>query len=154
MNFCPSIVFRGEFKWTQYKGNLPQYPWVRQSGYWVGLSSGFDILAWICPDVYCWKPCLWDSLEIVFRQEALWSQPSGKATLGKFGGGFDYSGFDKKRFLVSLNYYFTQTFIAKFEYAHNYGDTGLNFLREAITGSSKKTGFGNDVYKFRVTFAF
>jgi hypothetical protein len=154
MNFNPSIVFRGEYIWTQYEGNLPQFPWVRQTAYWAAISSGFDILAWICPDIYCWKPCLWDSLELVLRSEAQWSQPSGQASLGKLGGGFDYSGFDRKRFSVTLGYYFTQTFTAKVEYAHNYGDKGLNFLREAITGSSKKTGFANDVFTFKVVWGF
>jgi hypothetical protein len=154
MNFCTSIVFRGEYLWTQYEGNLQQYRWVRNTGYWAQLAFGFDLLSCVSQNLYCWKPCLWDSLELVFRTDAVWSQPSGKASLGKINGGFDYSGFDKKRFTVTLGYYFTQSLTIKFEFAHNYGETGHNPLREFITGSTKKTGFAQDVFTFRLACGF
>jgi hypothetical protein len=79
----------------------------------------------------------------------VWSQPSGASTLG-----FDYSGFDKKAFTVGLAYYFTQTFRFVGGYTKNYGDSGHNFVREQITGSTKKTGFKNDVFYFAAFYGW
>jgi hypothetical protein len=149
INVDPSTTLRGEYIWTQYEGNLPEYPWVRQASYWVEFAVGLDHIACIWEDLYCWKPCLWDSLEFVMRSEQIWSQPSGATSLG-----FDYSGFDKRSFTVGLNYYFTQTFRALVQYDFNYGDAALNPVRESITGSSKKTGFNNNVFYFIITYGW
>jgi hypothetical protein len=149
INVDPSTTLRGEYIWTQYEGNLAEFPWVRQTAYWIELAVGLDHIACICQDLYCWKPCLWDRLEFVMRSAQVWSQPSGATSLG-----FDYSGFDKKTFSVGLNYYFTQTFRALLQYDFNYGDEGHNFVREFITGSTKKTGFGNNVWYFIVTYGW
>jgi hypothetical protein len=144
-----STTLRGEYIWTQYRGNLAQFPWVRQTAYWIELAVGFDHIAWLSQDIYCWKPCLWDSLEFVIRNSVTWAQPSGATSLG-----FDYSGFDKKTLSLGLNYYFTQTLRAGFQYDFNYGDLAHNFVRESITGSSKKTGFGNNAWYFYVTYGW
>jgi hypothetical protein len=149
VNLDPSMVLRGEYLWTQYEGNLDEFPWVRQTGYWIELSIGLDHIAWLSQDIYCWKPCLWDSLEFAIRSAQTWSKPSGATSLG-----FDYSGFDKRTISVGLSYYFTQTLRALFQYDFNYGEEGHNFVRESITGSSKKTGFGNNVWYFLVTYGW
>jgi hypothetical protein len=149
INLDLTTVIRGEYIWTQYEGNLAQYPWVRQATYWLELAVGLDHIAWLSQDIYCWKPCLWDRLELALRSAMVWSKPSGSTTIG-----FDYSGFDKRSFSIGLNYYFTQTFRALLQYDFNYGDTGHNFVRESITGSTKKTGFKEDVWLFAVTFGW
>jgi hypothetical protein len=149
MNIDHSTVFRGDYMWTQYEGNLPQFPWVRQTAYWAELALGLDHISWISQDIYCWKPCLWDRLEFVMRSCQVWSQPSGATNLG-----FDYSGFDRRTFTLGVNYYFTNTFRALFQYDFNYGDGAHNFVRESITGSSKKTGYNNNVWIFMFLFSW
>jgi hypothetical protein len=149
INFDPSLIFRGDYIWTQYEGNFAEFPWVRQTAYWAELAIGLDHIACLSQDLYCWKPCLWDRLEFVMRSCMVWSQPSGTTSLG-----FDYSGFDKRTFTVGLNYYFTQTLRALLQYDFNYGDGAHNPVRESITGSTKKTGFNNNVFLFALTYGW
>jgi hypothetical protein len=149
IHFHPSILLRGEYLWTQYEGNLSEFKWVRNTCYWAQLALGFDLIEYVCPNLYCWKPCLWDRMEFVIRSEMSWCQPAGRATLG-----FDYSGFDKKTISFTLGYYFTQSLTAKLQYDINYGDSGLNFVRESITGSSKKTGFDKNWLVFRIAYGW
>jgi hypothetical protein len=149
INFDPSLYFRGEYLWTQYEGNFVEYPWVRQATYWAEMGVGFDHIACFCPQIYCWYPCFWDRLQLLLRSEMVWSQPSGTTSLG-----FDYSGFDKRVFTVGLVYFFTQTLRVAGGYTRNYGDSGHNFVREQITGSTKKTGFKNDFYYVALAFGW
>jgi hypothetical protein len=149
IHFSPSILFRGEYIWTQYEGNVAEFPWVRNTAYWAQLSFKLDLINCICPDIYCWKPCLWDSMEFTIQSEMIWCQPSGRTDFG-----FDYSGFDKRAFTLNLAYYFTQTLSAKLQYNFNYGDKAHNFVRESFTGPSKKTGFGNNNWIFELAYGW
>jgi hypothetical protein len=149
INLDQSTTLRGEYVWTQYEGNLAEFPWVRQTAYWIELSVGLDHIAWLSQDIYCWKPCLWDSMEFTMRSAQVWSQPSGATFLG-----FDYSGFDKKTFALGLSYYFTQTLRMSFQYDFNYGDGAHNFVRESFTGPSKKTGFNNNVFYLSLIYGW
>jgi hypothetical protein len=163
INFTPYTVFRGEYIWTQYENNaafisnalggIPVNKWVRNASYWAQLSFNLGVLRCFADCLYCWHPCFWDSSEIVFRSDAVWSQSSGNNIVFGFGG-FDQSGYDKRRFTLTYGYYFTQSFTAKLEYAFNYGEVGFNPFREAITGQHRKTGFAEDVFTFRLSYGW
>lgn len=159
INFNPYIQFCGEVIWTQYENNhnpnLPMapYPWVRRNGYWSWISCNLGILRCWCPSIYECKPCLWDSLEFVVRSGGLWQQKSGQLNNFPFGG-FDYSGYYKRRLTFCLGYYFTETFSMKLNYDINYGEKGNNFLRQFVTGSTKKSGFAKNVFTLRFVYGW
>lgn len=171
MNLNPYIGLAGEWIWTQYEnshavelptafGPVPSpmldHPWVRNVGYWAQVSIELGILSCLCPNLYWCKPCLWDSLELVFRSGGVWRQTAGIVSpFFQTGGfGFDYSGFDRRRFTICLGYYFTQTFSIKLNYDINYGKKALNFFRQAVTGSSEKTGFAQNVFTLRLVMGW
>lgn len=143
------VELRGEYLWTQYENGIEEFKWVRQAGYWAEVIFPLSHFESFLPNLYCWNPCLWDSLEFIVRSDAVWSQESGRSILG-----FDYSGFDKRRVSLTLDYYFTQSFIAKVGYDFNYGDTGLNTTLNFLTGATRKTGYAKNVFTFRIAYGW